>query len=178
MVIASHIIMTGYGHWLPNDPRGSLSHELREDKFRSLGDVHHGRRSDQPTREQLRSFHMGAEEQLKESVLWFEQPHRAAIAEAIAQVISEDRLTCYACAILPNHVHLLIRRHRQTPQVTLHRFRTISRELLRTRDLCPQSHLVWTADACTLFKDSLAQMRTCIAYIEGNPAKHRLPAQR
>ncbi|OQB82433.1 MAG: hypothetical protein BWX88_03985 [Planctomycetes bacterium ADurb.Bin126] len=25
MVIGHHLMFTGYGHWLPNDPRGSLS---------------------------------------------------------------------------------------------------------------------------------------------------------
>ena len=59
MIIASHIILTGYGHWLPNDPRGSLSRELREVKFEAMGDVHTGRRKFQPTREQLRAFHAG-----------------------------------------------------------------------------------------------------------------------
>ncbi|MCE5277941.1 MAG: hypothetical protein ABFD92_00820 [Planctomycetaceae bacterium] len=178
MVIASHIIMTGYGHWLPNDPRGSLSRELREVKLAPLGEIHFGRKAIQPTREQLRAFHKAAKEQLEHPILWFEQPHRAAIAQAIAQVVQEDRLTCYACAILPNHVHLLIRRHRQTPQVTLHRLRTLSRELLRTRELCPHEHPIWSADAFTLYKDSIQQMRTCIAYIDGNPPKHRLPPQR
>jgi hypothetical protein len=33
MVVAYHLIWTAYGHWLPNDLRGSMSHELRCAKF-------------------------------------------------------------------------------------------------------------------------------------------------
>lgn len=29
-IIAHHLILHGYGHWLPNDPRGSGSREIRQ----------------------------------------------------------------------------------------------------------------------------------------------------
>ena len=43
-VIAHHLIWTLYGHWLPNDPRGSGSRELLDEKFAPLGEIHHGRK--------------------------------------------------------------------------------------------------------------------------------------
>ncbi|MCE5325581.1 MAG: hypothetical protein ABFD92_17650 [Planctomycetaceae bacterium] len=36
MIIAHHIILTGYGHWLPNDPRGSLSRSVYKDSIESM----------------------------------------------------------------------------------------------------------------------------------------------
>ena len=42
MVIAHHIILTGYGHWLPNDPRGSMSREVHSARIAELGPDHDG----------------------------------------------------------------------------------------------------------------------------------------
>lgn len=43
MVLAHHLMWTAYGWWLPNDPRGSTSHTLRNDLLKDLGDLHPGR---------------------------------------------------------------------------------------------------------------------------------------
>jgi hypothetical protein len=40
MVAAYHLIWTAYACWLPNDPRGSSSHELRVDNLSPLGELH------------------------------------------------------------------------------------------------------------------------------------------
>ena len=42
MVVGYHLIWTAYGWWLPNDPRGSTSHEIRVEKIEELGELHHG----------------------------------------------------------------------------------------------------------------------------------------
>ena len=42
--IAHHLLLHSYGHWLPNDPRGSGSDELRQEKFDHLGTIHKGRK--------------------------------------------------------------------------------------------------------------------------------------
>ncbi|HEX9660013.1 MAG TPA: hypothetical protein VGA18_06905, partial [Rhodothermales bacterium] len=43
-IIAHHLIWTLYGHWLPNDLRGSGSDVVRDPKLQPLGDVHQGRK--------------------------------------------------------------------------------------------------------------------------------------
>lgn len=40
MVLAHHLILTGYGHWLPNDPRGSFSETIAAGKLIPAGDIH------------------------------------------------------------------------------------------------------------------------------------------
>lgn len=42
----------------------------------------------------------------------FDDDEIALIGSVIGEAISEQGNTCYACAIMPDHVHLLIRRHR------------------------------------------------------------------
>ncbi|MCG8409457.1 MAG: hypothetical protein MI923_29995 [Phycisphaerales bacterium] len=119
MVIAHHLILTGYGHWLPNDPRGSLSREIRAGKLFALGDIHYGRKTQQPSREGLRAFQKKAQRQLEHPVLWFDAAKRQAIADAFDRVVQSHRYTCFACAILSNHAHLVIRKHRDKAETMI-----------------------------------------------------------
>src|SRR5262249_44576338 len=112
MVAAYHLIWTIYGYWLPNDPRGSSSHTIRSDVIRELGELHYGRKRVQPAGKELRAFFERAQAVLKHPVLEFTDPEIAILASDFADVIAKQRYTCYACAIMPDHVHVLIRKHR------------------------------------------------------------------
>ena len=59
VTIAVHLIFSGYGTWLPNDPRGSGSDEVRKLELDDLGPIHFGRKAEQPSRDELRAFHRG-----------------------------------------------------------------------------------------------------------------------
>ena len=57
IVAAYHLIWTAYGWWLPNDPRGSSSHEIRVERLEDLGDLHYGRKRIQPPSREIREFY-------------------------------------------------------------------------------------------------------------------------
>ena len=61
MVIAHHLILTAYGWWLPNDPRGSSSQTVGRDVIAELGELHRGRRRVQPPSPAIREFYTRAE---------------------------------------------------------------------------------------------------------------------
>ena len=94
LIIAHHIMLTGYGHWLPNDPRGSLSRELRVGKLAALGEIHFGRKQQQPTTQEIREFYRAAEKHLKYPVVWFDPAQRQAVGEAFGVAIAAEGLTC------------------------------------------------------------------------------------
>ncbi len=48
MVAGHHLVWTAYGWWLPNDPRGSMSEEIRVEPIGELGPAHYGRKKWQP----------------------------------------------------------------------------------------------------------------------------------
>src|SRR5436853_6967045 len=100
LVIAHHLVWTAYGWWLPNDPRGSGSHIIRNDILADLGEVHHGRKALQPSRVEVREFYEQAADRLKHRLLTFDARERPAIGEAFGEVIDTERYTCYACAIM------------------------------------------------------------------------------
>ena len=178
MVIAHHIILTGYGHWLPNDPRGSMSRRIRNEAIRSLGDGHYGRRRKQPRSAELRAFYQGAKERLAHPVIWFEAPERNGIGEAFGEVIAEENLTCYVCAVLRNHAHLVIRKHRLKAEEMIARLRQASRRELSSRQLIPTDHPLWSSDPYVAYKDSTEAVRAAIAYVHDNFAKHGIAPQK
>src|SRR5437660_6579562 len=70
-ILAAHYVWTGYGHWLPNDPRGSGSESTRKDELSDLGPIHHGRKKPQPKRDELRAFYRNARHHLAHAPFWF-----------------------------------------------------------------------------------------------------------
>jgi REP element-mobilizing transposase RayT len=176
-VIGHHLILTGYGHWLPNDIRGSGSTEIRSEELRDLGDIHSGRKAVQPSRRELRMFHAEAEKKLYHAVVWFDEAKRQALAEAFAQVIAKRHYTVWACAILSNHAHLCIRRHREDALTMWNALADGSRSSLRQLKGFPQNHPVWSTRPYKVFLYSPQDVRSRVHYIENNPLKERLEAQ-
>ncbi len=177
MVIARHLILTGYGHWLPNDPRGSTSREVVARKLRGLGELHVGRKFPQPARQTLKSFHRNARRQLEHSVLWFDAAKRQVIADAFAQTMQDCRYTCFACAILSNHAHLIIRKHHDRAETMIDHFRTGSAlRLCRLADV-PNNHPVWNTGHYKKFLFTPEDITRTATYIRDNPARERIPEQ-
>jgi REP element-mobilizing transposase RayT len=176
-VIALHLLFTGYGHWLPNDPRGSGSRDLRNDVLEPLGPIHHGRKRTQPPRNTLKSFYKDAVPLLQHDPLWFDADTRSAIGAALAQTVASHRYTCWACAIMTNHLHLCIRRHRDTDDVIWGHIAAESAAVVRQGKNVPTDHRVWADRPYAVFLETPADVWRVIRYIEGNPQKEGLPAQ-
>jgi len=177
IIIGHHLILHGYGHWLPNDPRGSGSDELRQDKFADLGPIHQGRKPVQPPREELKRFWNAARPRLEFPILWFDEAKRQAIAAAFAEVIRRFRYTVWACAILSNHAHLCIRRHRDDAATMWQHLAEASRDGLRALADVPSDHPVWSNRPYKVFLYTPEAVRQRANYVGGNPGKEGLPAQ-
>ena len=178
MIIGHHLIWTAYGWWLPNDPRGSTSHEIRNDVITQLGQLHHGRKHAQPAGWEVGQFYQQAEKLLQHQLLTFSAEEVGAIAESFAEVVSQRKYTCYACAILPDHVHVLIRKHRDRAEEMIANLQEASRLRLRQRATRDPDHPVWGGPGWKVFQDHPDDIRRTIRYINDNPAKLKLPGQR
>ena len=108
LVIGYHIMWTAYGYWLPNDPRGSTSKRIARDVIAELGELHMGRKKIQPAYRELREFYEKAEHVLKHPLRELDRADLSLCADAIRGVVEEQKYTCYACAIMPDHVHALV----------------------------------------------------------------------
>ena len=177
LVIAYHLVWTGYGFWLPNDPRGSVSRVIRNDVITDLGELHYGRKRIQPAPREIRHFYADAARVLEHPVLEFCEGQIAAVAAAFESVIRTYKYTCYACAILPDHVHVLVRKHRDPFEVMVWNLQRESHLLLRERGFRDFQHPVWGGPGWGVFLDSPDDVRRTVKYVEDNPIKLRMPAQ-
>lgn len=176
-VLAYHLVWTAYGTWLPNDPRGSGSNIVASESLRDLGPLHFGRKKKQPASATVREFYREAEPRLDFEILRFNAAQIETIAAGFAETIAERSYTCYACAILPDHVHVLIRKHRDRAEDMIRHLQRDSRVRLCATSSILLEHPVWTSGGYRGFLDSPERIRTVIRYIERNPAKSALPAQ-
>jgi REP-associated tyrosine transposase len=177
LVIAYHLVWTVYGTWLPNDPRGSGSRYVAAPDLEELGELHYGRRRVQPPPAVVRDFYDRAEERLQFPVIRFDSAQIETVAAAFAQCIAEHNYTCYACAILPDHVHLVIRKHRDRAEAMIENLQRTSRLRLSTGGAAPDGHPIWTLTGWRCFLDSPEAVRSVLRYVQRNPPRAGLPAQ-
>src|SRR5207237_3805658 len=176
LVIAYHLIWTAYGWWLPNDPRGSGSETVRNDIFEELGTLHLGRKKVQPAGRVVREFYDQAADKLKHPLLKFDEAAVNVIADAFQEIVNRERYTCYACAIMPDHVHILIRKHKHQAEEMTQALKEASRARLREAGHRTDNHQTWTGgNGWSVFLDHPDDVRRTIPYIEKNPLKIGLP---
>jgi len=179
MVGGYHLIWTVYGYWLPNDPRGSTSNEVRVERIKPLGELNYGRKQVQPSSKELREFFAQSHIALKFPVLTFDQKEIALLGKILGQEIATHGYTCYACAIMPDHLHMLIRRHRDHAEEVIDYFQSASRQAIIDAGKRDPMHPVWTdGPGWKVFLNTRRDFEREIEYIRQNPLKIGWPEQR
>jgi REP element-mobilizing transposase RayT len=178
LVIGYHLVWTGYGCWLPNDPRGSMSHCIKCDLISELGELHFGRKRVQPVSREIRAFYQRATPQLQFAHVEFTTEDVDQIASAFSREVEAQRYTCYACAIMPDHVHILIRKHKHAAEGMIQNLQRKSHLALRDSGRFDWEHPVWGGPGWKVFLDCPDDIERTIRYIEKNPVKIGQPLQR
>jgi REP element-mobilizing transposase RayT len=178
LVIAYHLIWTAYGTWLPNDPRGSGSRTVHSDVIAQLGELHLGRKKVQPAGWQVRDFYREAAGVLCHPLLTFDAAARAEIAAAFGEVMESERYTCYARVIMPDHVHVLIRKHKHRAEQMIESLQESSRLRLCKTGHRTTDHPTWVGrSGWKIFLDQPEEIKGTIRYIDNNPVPLGLPIQ-
>jgi REP element-mobilizing transposase RayT len=109
MIVGYHVIFGAYGFWLPNDPRGSWSDFVGSwdlfrygsanttDETRSVAHIDHDR-----------TLRLAAKNALKYPPVQFTGIQARAIGRGFAQYVERSGRAVWACAILPDHIHLVV----------------------------------------------------------------------
>jgi len=168
---------TVYGWWLPNDLRGSSSKTVRKANLLDLGELHFGRKKIQPCSRDIRAFYQQAEDRLKSPLLELSTSAREMVAAGFAEVIERCRYTCYACAVMRDHVHLVIRKHRHSAEQMIENLQSSSRLRLSVSGLRDREHPMWTRGGWKVFLDHPDEVWRTISYVEENPIKARCARQ-
>jgi REP element-mobilizing transposase RayT len=110
-IIAWHFIFCTYGFWLPNDPRGSWSRFVRSPEIYAVGGPATGsgkiRRSVAGLQHD-RVLRNAAKAALKYPSVKFSGIQARAVARGIGAAVHENKYRVHACAIMPDHVHILM----------------------------------------------------------------------
>jgi REP element-mobilizing transposase RayT len=109
MIVGYHVIFGAYGFWLPNDPRGSWSEFVGSWELFRYGSA----TKTTETRSLAHQKHNAAarreaKSSLKRSPVLFSGIQARAIANGFADCSKKSNLPIWACAILPDHVHLVV----------------------------------------------------------------------
>lgn len=177
MIAGFHLMWTAYGWWLPNDPRGSSSHEIRIERIAELGERHEGRKPIQPSSQAIRAFYEQAQQVLKHPLLLFNEEDRNLVADCFARLCAAERYTCYAGALMPDHVHVLIRKHKHRAETMIANLQHASKAALVAANRRDADHPVWGGSGWKVFLFTQEDMWRTVRYIEDNPRKGGLPDQ-
>ena len=99
------------------------------------------------------------------------------MGNAVAGVVAERTYTVWACAILSNHMHMVIRRHRDDALAMWRLIAGGTLPFLRGFEDVSANHPVWAARPYKVFLRTPAEVRGCVRYVAENPAKEGLAAQ-
>jgi REP element-mobilizing transposase RayT len=177
MVIASHVIFSVYGFWLPNDPRGSWSDWVRSwdlflkgratkiDTRRSVAAAPHDRRR-----------RLDARRALTHPRVRFTGIQARSIAIGFRRAITESGYRVLACSILPQHVHMVIERHARPVERIVGHLKARATQQLTADGICPPS--VWAHRAWKVFLFSSKDVYRAVRYVQSNPGKDGKKAQR
>jgi REP element-mobilizing transposase RayT len=169
-MIAYHCILGMYGFWLPNDPRGSGSDYIAVWELYRYGRATKttSRRSvaNDPHNVELR---LAAKRALKFPAARLTGVQAVAVVRGFATACAEGDYTIHACAVLPDHVHLVVGSHqRKIERIVGHLRARGTQELRKTPGW---DRPVWGEHGWNVYLDTPANVWRAIEYVERNPIK-------
>jgi REP element-mobilizing transposase RayT len=186
--VAYHVILSTYGFWLPNDPRGSGSTEVRSPRLRPFGPAtptnHRHSVARKPHDPRLRRL---AKKALKYPEVVFDGLQARAVARGFANATQKSGYRVYACSIMPCHAHLVIEQHRYAIDQVVRVLRQNATMQLLEEERHPFASLrnargrlpsVWGQDFWKVFLYDEIDVLQCIDYVEQNPIKEGNKPQR
>ena len=185
MVHGYHVILGAYGFWLPNDPRGSWSDFVGKWELVRFGKATKGLTRLELTEAEERE-RLAAKSLLEYPAVQFSGLQARAIGCGFGNACRKSGFTIWACAILPEHTHLVIARHDFKVEYIANLLKGEATKQLRKEGLDPMSayarpgqrpHSPWSDRRWKVFLDSEQSLENAIRYVEQNPVKEGKPQQ-
>jgi len=186
-MIAFHLVISAYGFWLPNDPRGSWSDFVGSWELYKFGPA----TKVNDARSYARDSHdaglrRAAKLALKYPPVRFDDAHRDAIARGFARACTEAQYMCLACCIGHDHAHLVIQRHDRDPEIIAGHLKSHATRELTSRGIHPLNGYTgkrgglptpWSEGCWKVFINDAAQLQSAIRYVQQHPTKEGLATQ-
>jgi REP element-mobilizing transposase RayT len=187
-VLAYHLIITAYGFWLPNDPRGSWSDFVRSWELARFGKATKTNATHSLAHKPHdRRRRLLAKAALVRPPVVFTGHQCRAIGVGFAHYSRRSGCIIVACSILPTHAHLVVLRMRYSIEQISNLLKgAASAELMRCglHPFADQAYRngklppPWARHELSCFLDCDKDIRRSIDYTNANPQKEGLPPQR
>ena len=185
MIHAYHVIFGAYGFWLPNDPRGSWSDFVGAWELARFGRTTKAlERSERtPSEERQRQLAKGS---LKYPPVQFSGIQARAIGRGFFHGVRRSDFTIYACSILPEHIHLVIARHKYEVEHVVNQLKGEATKQLNKENLHPLASYAtsdsgrpapWARGEWKTYLDREDAIEDAIRYVKQNPIKEGKPRQ-
>jgi len=188
MVIAYHLILTNYGFWLPNDPRGSWSDFVRAweiflaggpatkiDSRQSVAGAPH----DFQRREKVKDA-------MVRSAVVFTGEQALAVGIGFGRFAAHSQCSILACSIMPRHCHLVLDRPPYLIEQAANLLKGAATAELSRRKLHPFADAPyaggrlptpWARKQWACYLNNEADVHRAMDYVECNPLKDGLKKQ-
>jgi REP element-mobilizing transposase RayT len=171
MIIAYHIVFTTYGTWLPNDPRGSFSKQIYNQKIANIASIKYVKKSDIPNKGDLSEFWYKTSKIIHRQPYFIDEVSRQIIADSFAQTINGLKLITPACAIMKDHIHILVLRTEYKIDYIVNKLKGTATKNLNLKET------PWTKGYWKVFINNKKAMQSAIDYINLNPVSAGMPRQ-
>jgi REP element-mobilizing transposase RayT len=184
-----HLIFSAYGFWLPNDERGSGSLRVRAQHIFDAGGeaTKVGTRHSVAYRAHDVRLRKLAKQALKYPAVTLSGLQARAMARGIQAVAPKIGLTIHACAIMPDHVHIVVARHRLDGDELIACLKRAGTRGLNDEGLHPMRNhprangrlpSPWAGRGWKVMLFTPEQMVAAIRYVEQNPLRAGFRPQR
>jgi REP element-mobilizing transposase RayT len=189
MVLAYHSIFSTRGFWLPNDPRGSWSDYVRCYELYAFGPATKtSQRRSLAKDEHNQRLRKDAKLALKYGEVKFSGVQALTVSEGFARAAAESIYVLFACAIMPDHVHLVVQRHAERLiERIVGYLKTRATQALIEKQIHPlQEHrradgflpTCWVQHGWNVYLNSQSDILRAIDYVKANPRRAGLRDQK
>ncbi|MGO8690109.1 MAG: transposase [Thermoguttaceae bacterium] len=172
MILAYHSIFGMYGFWLPNDPRGSGSDYIASWELLRYGPA---TKTDSRRSVAHRPLPPNWQCEAKTALQWppasVTGRQALSIGEGFATAAGEGPYRIYACAILPEHVHLVIGVSSRRIRAVVGHLKSRATRALRQEQLWDDDRPLWGAHGWNVYGETVAAVERAIRYVNENPLK-------
>jgi len=188
-MLGLHLIFSTYGFWPPNDPRGSGSTRVRAQHIHEAG----GEATKVCTTRSVAGrphdvrVRLAVKEVLKYPPVTLTGLQAQAAGQGFAAICQKIDLVIHACAIMPDHVHVVVARHRLDGDEIIACLKRAGTRAMNEAGLHPLAAFArtsgkhpcpWGGLGWKVFLETPGEMRGRICYVEENPEKAGFRRQR
>lgn len=188
MIHAYHVIWGTYGFWLPNDPRGSWSDFVYAWELAKFGQATRSLNRVDVEPKQYAIWRNQARSALKHPAVTLTGLQAMYAGQGFSRFADKSNLHILACSILPEHIHLVIARHRYKIETAANLLKGEASRRLREQNSHPMTQYMknvgdrlpsmWAEGQWKVYLDHEEAVEAAIHYVNENPVREGRPEQK